>query len=331
MNEGASKLFAEGFLKGFFGTVGLMLSNTPEFTVDQVDDLSPDAWPDLVSRFSASLDSEVASGGGIAMLVPAADVNGIASLFEERDLDTSGAIDEGQLETLNEIFGNCLGGGVAYFKEAYEQVIELAGPSVRPFTIESMEPVTELLGDDVIVASFSYQCGEAIDSRGVLLFSLNLESTIPEDQASAAVGEAPGAGSEAPTLDQAELDSILGDFGKQGQEDEAAKAPVEAAPPSRERARISDAAGPAPSNLDMILDIRLEATARLGRVEMPLNDILNLGPGSIIEVGHLVDEPIELLVNNKLIARGDVVVVDEKFGLRITEIATPQERIESLR
>ncbi|MCC6154900.1 MAG: flagellar motor switch protein FliN [Candidatus Hydrogenedentes bacterium] len=84
-------------------------------------------------------------------------------------------------------------------------------------------------------------------------------------------------------------------------------------------------------NLDMVLDIRLTATARLGRVEMQISDILTLGPGSIIEVGHLVDEPVELLVNDKLIARGDVVVVDEKFGLRITEIVSPRERIESLR
>jgi flagellar motor switch protein FliN/FliY len=81
----------------------------------------------------------------------------------------------------------------------------------------------------------------------------------------------------------------------------------------------------------MILDIRLVVKARLGRVEMPIAEILSLGPGSIIEVGHLVDEPIELLVNDKLIARGDVVVVDEKFGLRITEIVSTQERIESMR
>ena len=86
-----------------------------------------------------------------------------------------------------------------------------------------------------------------------------------------------------------------------------------------------------PDNLDMILDIGLTATARLGRLEMPISEILNLGPGSIIEVGHLVDEPVELLVNGKLIARGDVVVVDEKFGLRITEIISTRERIESLR
>ncbi|NUM55338.1 MAG: flagellar motor switch protein FliN [Candidatus Hydrogenedentes bacterium] len=92
-----------------------------------------------------------------------------------------------------------------------------------------------------------------------------------------------------------------------------------------------DDTGAETKNLDMVLDIRLTATARLGRVDMQIADILSLGPGSIIEVGHLVDEPVELLVNDKLIARGDVVVVDEKFGLRITEIISPRERIESLR
>jgi flagellar motor switch protein FliN/FliY len=86
-----------------------------------------------------------------------------------------------------------------------------------------------------------------------------------------------------------------------------------------------------PGNIDMILDIGLTVTARLGRIEMPLGQVLELGPGSIIDVGHSIDEPVELLVNNKLIARGDVVVVEEKFGLRITEIVSPSERIESLR
>jgi flagellar motor switch protein FliN/FliY len=84
-------------------------------------------------------------------------------------------------------------------------------------------------------------------------------------------------------------------------------------------------------NIDRVLDITLVATARLGRVEMSIGDILNLGPGSIIDVGRMIDEPVDLLVNEKLIARGDVVVIEEKFGIRITEIITPEQRIETLR
>lgn len=115
-------------------------------------------------------------------------------------------------------------------------------------------------------------------------------------------------------------------------EAEEAVAEVETAEPAvePERAASPEPAGQ-PGNLEMVLDIGLTATARLGRIEMPIKDVLSLGPGSIIEVGHLVDEPVELLVNGKLIARGDVVVIDEKFGLRITEIISTRERIESLR
>ncbi len=118
-----------------------------------------------------------------------------------------------------------------------------------------------------------------------------------------------------------EVSKLLHDL-EPGQESEPAAAPPA---PSKK------GEGNAQRNIDMVLDIQLVATARLGRVEMPIGEILNLGPGSIIEVGHLVDEPVELFVNNKLIARGDVVVVDEKLGLRITEIVSPKERIESLR
>ena len=63
---------------------------------------------------------------------------------------------------------------------------------------------------------------------------------------------------------------------------------------------------------------------------MPISEVLALGPGAIIEVGHSVEEPVELFVNEKLIARGEVVVVDEKFGLRITEIVSPTDRVKSL-
>ncbi len=84
-------------------------------------------------------------------------------------------------------------------------------------------------------------------------------------------------------------------------------------------------------NLDVVLDLELTAAALLGGVEMQLGQILSLTPGSIIEMDRPVDEPIDLLVNDKLVARGEVVVVDEKFGVRITEVVSTQERIELLK
>lgn len=84
------------------------------------------------------------------------------------------------------------------------------------------------------------------------------------------------------------------------------------------------------NNLDLILDIPLTVTVELGRSKMLINDLLQLGQGSVIELTKLVGEPLEVLVNSKLVARGEVVVVNDKFGVRLTEIASPMERVQSL-
>ena len=93
-------------------------------------------------------------------------------------------------------------------------------------------------------------------------------------------------------------------------------------------AKPADKVGEA--NLDLILDIPLTVTVELGRSKMLINDLLQLGQGSVVELTKLVGEPLEVLVNEKLVARGEVVVVNEKFGVRLTDIVTPMERVQSL-
>ena len=83
-------------------------------------------------------------------------------------------------------------------------------------------------------------------------------------------------------------------------------------------------------SLDLILDIPLTVSVELGRSKMLINDLLQLGQGSVIELTKLVGEPLEVLVNQKLVARGEVVVVNEKFGVRLTDIVSPMERVQSL-
>jgi flagellar motor switch protein FliN len=84
-------------------------------------------------------------------------------------------------------------------------------------------------------------------------------------------------------------------------------------------------------NLNLILDIPLKVTVELGRTKMPVSELLNLTQGSVIELAKLAGEPMEVLVNDKLIARGEAVVVNEKFGVRLTDIISPSERIEQLK
>jgi flagellar motor switch protein FliN len=83
-------------------------------------------------------------------------------------------------------------------------------------------------------------------------------------------------------------------------------------------------------SLDLILDIPLTVTVELGRNKMLINDLLQLGQGSVVELTKMVGEPLEVLVNQKLVARGEVVVVNEKFGVRLTDIISPMERVQSL-
>jgi len=84
-------------------------------------------------------------------------------------------------------------------------------------------------------------------------------------------------------------------------------------------------------NLDFILDIPLKVSVELGRAKVVIKDLLQLGQGSVLELDKLAGEPLEVLVNGKLVARGEVVVVNEKFGIRLTDIISPLERIESLK
>ena len=84
------------------------------------------------------------------------------------------------------------------------------------------------------------------------------------------------------------------------------------------------------ANLDFILDIPLEVSVELGRAKMLISDLLQLGQGSVIELTKLAGEPLEIFVNQKLIARGEVVVVNEKFGIRMTDIISPAERVKQL-
>lgn len=84
-------------------------------------------------------------------------------------------------------------------------------------------------------------------------------------------------------------------------------------------------------DIDFLLDIPLDVSVELGKTRMQIKDLLQLGQGSVIELEKLAGEPMEVLVNGKLVARGEVVVVNEKFGIRLTDIVSPSERLRQLK
>jgi flagellar motor switch protein FliN len=99
---------------------------------------------------------------------------------------------------------------------------------------------------------------------------------------------------------------------------------------AEENANASDS-GAQGRRLDLLLDVPLDLSVELGRARMSIQDLLNLSPGSVIELDKIAGEALDILINGRLVARGEAVVVNDKFGIRISEIVSPSERIARLR
>jgi len=306
MNPEAAGIVAEGFFKGAFDVFEAMLPVECSHSVSGPAQAGGALLDELAAAYPIALGGRIKNGlGSVALLFSVDAASQLVAMIQESGAGAKTALDDADRAILKEVADPALGGGVTNLMERFGRSVE----QLEAVTVEDATPagLGALLGGEPSAVPFSFRVG-ALDSEGVFLFSASIESLVPRTMMGSGKEDAMDAlGTEA-ALSPEEMSDILSGFG----------------PPAETRTLR-------PDNLDMVLDIQLTATARLGRVEMPVGDILNLGPGSIIEVGHLVDEPIELLINDKLIARGDVVVVDEKFGLRITEVISPQARIESMR
>jgi len=284
-------------------TLDAAVAGPIEIEVRDSEPATEDLLQELLKTLPLALQVRTAAGV-LGLLLSEGDAARLAAGVRETEPSGDRLTDEDRT-AIKEVAQDGLSQGLAALAEVSGQ----GAPAVEETVLEELDEngaqsLAATLGEDGFVTRFTYTGEEDFAAQAALVFSAGI--------ANLSVRETPAAGGEA-SLSAGEVSDILSGFDVE---------PPEAAGPGRREA---------PTNLDMVLDIRLVATARLGKVEVPLGDILNYGPGSIIEVGHMIDEPVELLINDKLIARGDVVVVDEKFGLRITEIVSPKERIESLR
>jgi flagellar motor switch protein FliN/FliY len=295
-----------------------MLSTSFDYNVGTPAALDEPKAVECLTKFPVIMQGRIRNKlGSVALLFTVADAARFAAMIQEQEFVARDALTMDERSMLQEIADPALGGGVTNLMERFGRNVEqLDEVLLLDDGVDGAGPLVELIGPGGSVVPFTFTDNGGLSGSGMALLSQSLEEMVPAEQLRAKPGAELGAQAE---LSPAEMNDILSGFGGGG------------------GGAVTGAPEPAPApyiphgNLEMVLDIGLIATARLGHVEMPIGDIMKLGPGSIIEVGHMVDEPVDLLVNGKLIARGDVVVVDEKFGLRITEIVSARERIESLR
>ena len=304
MNEAATQILADGLLKGGFDVLDALLTSSFNYAVSESKDSDEAALAAVLGTHTLALQGNIQGGGVLALLLSLEESTKLVSHTKDGEPTAAEALDDAGIESLKEIADGVLGGGVTHLAERFGEEMSIESFEVVQYTTEQASDLANFLGDGPVQSAFTFSADPHYDSSGYLLTSAALEARVPDSQVDS--GDA--------LVSDDEMKDILSGFS-----------------PEDETAGYAGSDEGIPENMEIVLGIDLTATARLGKVEMPIADLLALGPGSIIEVGHVVDEPVELLVNGHLIARGDVVVVDEKFGLRITEIISPRERIERFR
>jgi flagellar motor switch protein FliN/FliY len=185
----------------------------------------------------------------------------------------------------------------------------------------SLPPVFAL-ADHVIEVTMALSIPEVLDSELTFMFT--------PDMAQALAPNTPPSNDTA--LSDAELEAMLSQFGGPIQTPSAPSpsAGGGSAPGAFANMLVTGPDSMLPRGIDLILDIPLDITVELGRVRMLIKDVLDLASGSIVELDRVAGEPIDVLVNGRLIAKGEVVVIEDNFGIRLTEIVSPVDRVSGL-
>lgn len=290
------------------------------------------------------------------LVIKQSDAAIIADLMLGGDgLSPSPDLSEIQLSAVQEAMNQMMGSAATSMSTVFNKKVDISPPSIDLMNFQEEEGIDKIPEDDLLVkVSFRLKIGELIDSNIMQLlplkFSLKLvKGLMGEDDdevAATSVAEAP-VQQQQPTFAQPSPQFAEPQYAEpqyaQPQYTQPQYAPqpeLQQRPPqapvqvqqaqfaSFEANQLSQSES---RNLNMLLDIPLQVTVELGRTKRSVKEILELTSGSIIELDKLAGEPVDILVNARLVAKGEVVVIDENFGVRITDIVSQADRLKNLR
>lgn len=296
------------------------------------------------------LEVEFISGitGENLLVMKVSDAAVIASLMMGGD----GNIPEG-IENLSEIeesavseaMNQMIGSAATSMATMFSREVNISPPKSRIWN-DSTTALTDGMKDDeeIIKVAFKLTIGDLVDSEIMQILPLNTGKKIVsimtgEENSIEDISKEPAkeVSKEVPKETPKELPEENFNLGNQKEYKEEIPSYKEAR--NEPKVEVKKAAfqplepsemGVLPSNIDLILDVPLEISVVLGKTKKSIKEILNLSTGSLVELDKLAEEPVEILVNGKMVAQGEVVVVDENFGVRITSIMSNAERVKSL-
>ncbi|WP_226701609.1 flagellar motor switch phosphatase FliY [Priestia aryabhattai] len=243
-------------------------------------------------------------------------------------------MDEIKLSAVQEAMNQMMGSAATSMSTVFQKKIDISPPSLDILNIQKGEGTELIPQDDVFVkVSFNLKVGTLIDSNIMQLLSISFAKSLVEELLGpSAEGTAASIEKES-DLNEKQTEPPAAEYIQHEEIQQAAPVhvPVDVQPASfSEFEHVPSPQGDS-RNLDMLLDIPLQVTVELGRTKRTVQEILALSSGAIIELDKLAGEPVDILINSKLIAKGEVVVIDENFGVRVTDIISQRDRINKLK
>lgn len=329
---------------------------TPSVSIDTVN-LIKDHYP--LPYLIVEVGYTHGIDGSNILAIQASDAAVIADLMMGGDgTVTETTLDEIRMSAVGEAMNQMMGSVATSLSTMFTKKIDISPPKVSLIDLSSVDKVTEIVGQDDAIAkiSFRMEVEGLIDSEIMQILPLGIAKEMVQSLLNQSAGEpepvpapvvaapAPAAPppmpaptpamAAAPMMQQpipeampVQAYAAAPQAYMPNQARVASNIPVQTAqftPLSTEPVQIND------TNIGLILDVPLQVTVELGRTKKRIRDILELSTGSIVELDKLAGEPVDILVNGKLLAKGEVVVIDENFGVRITDIVSPMERAKNL-
>ncbi|MCM3230345.1 flagellar motor switch phosphatase FliY [Bacillus sp. FSL R5-0586] len=247
------------------------------------------------------------------------------------------SLSEIHLSAVQEAMNQMMGSAATSMSTVFNKKIDISPPRVELLDVKEGEGTDRIPAEEMLVkVSFRLTIGELIDSNIMQLypitFAKDLIAELTDPAEEEPVQEAP---QSAPEPQQAAPQAQSAPMQQSAPPKRQAKSkpaePVNVAPVEFEAFSEPQHTTSQLGNLDMLMDIPLSITVELGRTQRSVKEVLELSAGSIIELDKLAGEPVDILVNKRIVAKGEVVVIDENFGVRVTDILSQSERLSNLK
>ncbi len=246
----------------------------------------------------------------------------------------TGIMDEIKLSAVQEAMNQMMGSAATSMSTVFQKKIDISPPSLDILNIQKGEGTELIPQDDVFVkVSFNLKVGTLIDSNIMQLLSISFAKSLVEELLVPSAEDTAASIEKESDLNEKQTELPAAEYiqHEETQQAEPVHVPVDVQPASFSEFEHVSSPQENSRNLDMLLDIPLQVTVELGRTKRTVQEILALSSGAIIELDKLAGEPVDILINSKLIAKGEVVVIDENFGVRVTDIISQKDRIKKLK